>query len=899
MQEEISFGVWLRKQRRALDLSRQAFADQVGCAEVTLRRIEAGTLKPSKELASILLERLGIPEAERPQWISFARGLSSFPLSSPPASNKPLSNLPAPITTFIGREKEQSEVIRLITKHRLVTLTGPGGVGKTRLAIKVGEQVLGNYADGVWLVELAPLLDPTFVPRTAAIVIGLRDEPQRPVVDMLADYLSEKRMLIILDNCEHLLDACAQLADTLLKRCPSLKILATTREALGILGEAVYNVPSLELPNLQQLVEKFREYESVRLFEERAQLARMDFSLTIDNASAVAKICTHLDGIPLAIELAAARVNMFSTGQIAERLHESFRLLAGGNRTALPRHQTLQATIDWSYDLLSPAEKTLFCRLSMFVNGWTLEAAESICSDVIIRPETISDLLTKLISKSMVITGEVGNELRYHMLETIRQYANEKLVESGESDALRDRHLEYFLNLAETAEPHLIRPEQLDWLPVLETDYENLRFAFEWSLSKKTAELSLNLCKALWWFWRIRCYWLEGLSWLKRALAKPSQNESMNEKAARSRALATYVDLEWQLGNFEESLSPAQASLELASEVSDKKDIAIAMFHMAEALMLRGGDDDRARYMMEQSLADFQELNDIFWQAQVFGQLGSFLVRQGKLNWASILPRCLELARAAGERLMLGEALSALARFLFESNQVDAAREYAEESDQLYKQLGAGKASENSLLFAQMAWISGEYTKAGALYMEAQERFRLLGDRYTIVICQANLGMLSMEEGNLTQAQLDLQQALVLSQQLKYNPVIANCLIELSKLSYMQGDLDAFKRYIRESLALRNYFPEFQKPYILLTILTSMYSQKPEIAAQLLGVIDSYERRSDDRFRPVEQRYYARAHANIRNALSNAIFESAFAEGQKMSLDEALDLALKTVEEME
>ncbi len=208
MQEEISFGEWLRKQRRGLDLSRQAFARQIGCAEVTLRRIEAGTLKPSKELASILLEQLGIPETERPQWFSFARGLSGFPFKSIPSSNKSKSNLPAPITTFIGREKEQSEVIRLITKHRLVMLTGSGGVGKTRLAIKVGEQVLENYADGVWWIELAPILDRPLVLRTIAIAIGLRDEPQRPVIDMLSDYLREKQILIILDNCEHLLDSC-------------------------------------------------------------------------------------------------------------------------------------------------------------------------------------------------------------------------------------------------------------------------------------------------------------------------------------------------------------------------------------------------------------------------------------------------------------------------------------------------------------------------------------------------------------------------------------------------------------------------------------------------------------------------------------------------------------------
>jgi transcriptional regulator with XRE-family HTH domain len=319
MQEEIPFGVWLRKQRRALDLSRQAFANQAGCAEVTLRRIEAGTLKPSQALASILLEKLGIPETERPGWISFARGVSGFPPSVSSSTNKPHTNLPAQITSFIGREKEQADVVSLISKHRLVTLTGSGGIGKTRLSIKVGEQIIDNYTSGIWLVELAPILDPVLVPRTTAIAIGLRDEPKRPIIDMLSDFLREKNILIILDNCEQLLDSCVQLADTLLKRCPDLKILATSREVLGILGEATYRVPSLELPDLQLSLKDIRRYESARLFEERAQLARIDFSMTLENASSVAEICSRLDGVPLAIELAAARMGTFSTVQIEER----------------------------------------------------------------------------------------------------------------------------------------------------------------------------------------------------------------------------------------------------------------------------------------------------------------------------------------------------------------------------------------------------------------------------------------------------------------------------------------------------------------------------------------------------------------------------------------------------
>src|SRR5919106_4083265 len=414
MQEEISFGIWLRKQRRALDLTRQAFANHVGCAEVTLRRIEAGTLKPSKELTSIILEKLNIPEAERPQWISFARGLSGFPSQSSPSSNK--SNLPAPLTTFIGREKEQSDVVRLLRKHRLVTLTGSGGVGKTRLSIKVGEQVLGNYADGVWLVELASLSNPVLIAQTFAALFGLSAQSAIPFIDLLINFLRAKSVLLIVDNCEHLLDACAQLIDTLLKSCPHLKILATSREPLGITGEAIYLVPSLELPDLQQVIDTFRDFESVHLFEERAQLAQFDFSLTLENAASVAQICQRVDGIPLAIELAAAKVGILSTEQIAKQLDESFNVLTGGSRTALPRHQTLRASMNWSWGLLTEAEQTLMRQLSVFAGGWTLEAAQAVCGG------DVFELSNSLLKKSLIVMHqESEGERRYRFHETIRQ----------------------------------------------------------------------------------------------------------------------------------------------------------------------------------------------------------------------------------------------------------------------------------------------------------------------------------------------------------------------------------------------------------------------------------------------------------------------------------------------
>jgi non-specific serine/threonine protein kinase len=897
MQEEISFGVWLRKQRRALDLTRQAFADQVGCAEVTLRRIEAGTLKPSKELAGILLEKFGIPETERPQWISFARGLSGFPPSSSPSSNKSITNLPAPLTTFIGRKKEQAEVISLITKYRFVTLTGSGGVGKTRLSIKVGEQILSNYTDGVWLVELASILDPQLVSRTTAIVIGLRDEPQRPVIDMLSDYLREKKMLLILDNCEHLLDACANLIDTLLKHSPGLKILATSREVLDILGEATYRVPSLELPDIQQPLEELRRYESARLFEERAQLARMDFSLTIENASSVAKICSWLDGIPLAIELAAARISTLSPERIAARLQENFSLLTTGNRTALPRHQTLQAAIDWSYDLLSPAEQTVFRRLSVFVDGWTAEAAESICSDANLNYEAISDLLTQLINKSLVVVSEDREGTRYRMLETIRQYGNTKLIEARESELVRDRHLEYFLNLAETAEPYLIQPEQIEWLPVLDADYENLRLALERALLNESAELPLRLCAALGRFWVIRCYWLEGSRWLDKALAKPMQNSNGRAKTARVKSLYQYAELANQLDHLDVMKNSAELSLAFAHETSDNRDASIARFYVGYSLN-RCGDDDQARLLIEQSFADFRELNDFYWQAYCYQVLGEILETQGQIDLTERMRQDLALAQKTGERLILAEALWNNSKWLYMFNNIDEAIKCAKEVDVLFEQIGS-KQSLTSNLLAEIAWMNGAYQEARSYYLEIERRFGLLGEKNLRSIMLANLGRLAMEQGDLNQAQAYSKQALTIARELDNKDEIAMRLAELGISSYLQRNIEICRQNFRESISMVKRFNTYRpKRHILFLMLNHLEIKELVKPVHILGALDASRNEGERPITPLNMRYYNRAETHARRSLGDEGFASAFADGQKMSLDKALDLALKTVEEM-
>ncbi|MEO7838962.1 MAG: tetratricopeptide repeat protein [Anaerolineales bacterium] len=562
------------------------------------------------------------------------------------------NNLPTQLTSFVGREKELADVKKLLHDAHLLTLIGPGGTGKTRLSIQAANELLDQYPDGVWLVELAPILDPLLVPRTTAIALGLRDEPQRPVVDMLCDTLHEKKMLLILDNCEHLVDACALMADKILHAAPNVCILASSREPLGIGGEVSYRVPSLGLPDISHLppIELMDQYEAVKLFIDRATSAVPSFTVTNDNAPALAQVCHRLDGIPLAIELAAAKIRVLSVDQIAKRLDDRFRLLIGGSRTVLERHQTLRAAIDWSYNLLPPDEQSLFRRLAIFVGGWTLEAAEAVCSDpstslpeeqvaslragsVLVQSEDVLNLMEQLINKSLVIREEAGHESRYRMLETIRQYANEKLIESAESAALRDRHLKYFLNVAETAEPNLHSEEQGQWLGQLEMEHNNLRAALEWSKAEQQgAEKGLRLAGALWRFWEVRGHYAEGRAQLEAALVRSEPGRTL----AQAKALVGAGTLAWYQTDYASATTFHEAALSMQRELGDQQGIAFSLNNLG-AQALEQGEYENAANWLEESLALSRELRDRRTSGYALHNLGEVVRHQGDFERAFAL----------------------------------------------------------------------------------------------------------------------------------------------------------------------------------------------------------------------------------------------------------------------
>jgi non-specific serine/threonine protein kinase len=470
---------------------------------------------------------------------------SDVPLDATPGDEEPVvepvadglsvpGNLPLPLTSFVGRDTAIAEVTRLLSTTRLLTLTGAGGCGKSRLALRIGEEVRRAYADGAWLVELAALSDPTLLPHTVASALGVREAPGRPLLDLLTAYLRGRSLLLILDNCEHLVAACAPLAETLLRACPGLTILATSRHVLGVAGETAWRVPSLAVPDLHSPppLERLVHYEAVQLFIDRATAAQPGLQVTQQNAPAVARICHHLDGIPLAIELAAARARVFAVEQIAARLDDRFRLLTAGPRTALPRQQSLGATVDWSYALLSEPERALLRRLAVCAGGWTFEAAEVVAAGDGVQPYAVLDLLAQLVDKSLVIAEERRGAVRYRLLETIREYACDRLQAAGEAAGTRDRHRAYFLALAEEAEPQLRGAESQRFLDRLEEEHANLRVALEWALaSPDGGEAALRLSGALAWFWWLRSYHDEGWRWLERALAGAPEASAARMKA--------------------------------------------------------------------------------------------------------------------------------------------------------------------------------------------------------------------------------------------------------------------------------------------------------------------------------------------------------------------------------
>jgi predicted ATPase/class 3 adenylate cyclase len=781
--------------------------------------------------------------------------ISGLPVTFPPLKTLDAfpNNLPIQLTTFIGREKEIEEVKQELSRHRLVTLTGSGGTGKTRLSLQVAAELLETFSQGIWFVELAPLTDPGLVARTILSTIGLVEPRGKTSTDVLKEYLRDRQVLILLDNCEHLIDACAKLVNELLSVAPGVRILASSREALGVQGEVAYPVPSLALPDMKHLpvIEQLSQYEAVRLFIDRALLVAPHFVVDQDNAPSIAQICYRLDGIPLAIELAAARVKVLSVEQISARLNDRFRLLTGGSRTALPRQQTLRALIDWSYDLLTGDERLLLCRLSVFSSGWTLEAAEDVCAGDGIESYDVLEVLNQLVNKSLVALVEhtQSDETRYRMLETIRQYAQEKLLKAGGSESIHDNHLAYFVKLVKQAEPELHHANQIFWLNRLEEELDNLRVALEWARTRDV-QSGLELVTLPVFFWEIRTNIPEWQGWLAGFLENYQEPDAL-----RARGLIIHAHLLGLTNGLKKAETIARQSLDLSRAISNRYMEAYSLWGLGSNLTIQGNMEEGIP-LVEQSLAIYRSLSDPLGQAIAARWLS--LKTNDPEHSKALLLESLRLSREMGNLSGIGVCLNILADKAIRAGDFSSAVPWLEESKKLHQQLG-DQTSEAGVLenYGKISYWQGEYSQARTYYEEAIQLYKKVGILPSWV--QAHLAYTELRLGNSTKAK----------------ELFKDCVRQFQKANMETGLI-----FIVEGLA-------------------SLDTNQGHLerAARLFACADVHRARGGDLRPPIEQGSVERDLQVLHSHLDETILNRAAAEGSAMTLDQALAIALDEPDE--
>ena len=750
----------------------------------------------------------------------------------------PRHNLPSQLSTFIGREKEQGEIINLIAKNRLVTLLGVGGIGKTRLALQVGQKLLNNYLDGVWFIPLDSLSDPALVPQAVASVFDIREGPDLPATKILMNVLREKTVLLILDNCEHLLDSCAQLITTLLTNCPNLKMLATSREILNIEGEATYYVPTLYVPTYDSTaVEKLRESESIQLFAERASLALSSFQVTTENAGMIVNICRKVDGIPLAIELAAARVNILHVKEISKQLDDSFALLVSGSRGKLSRHETLQASMDWSWSLLSTSEQIFLRQLSVFAGGWTLESAQAVCEG------NALNLISALMKKSLIIVDrKPDDQTRYRFHEIVRQYVYERLVESDEEENTRNRHLKYFLQFSGQAETALQGPTQMEWYMRLNEERDNIRAALGWA-DETDVEAAMYISARLQRFWEMYDS-REGSYWLSKFLQKP---ESHVYPKARANALRAHGWILVDLQQFDVALSSAQECLELYRALGDQRGEVDGLLQLA----WESSSVPEKMTLIQQALTLAKGLGDIPRQADALWQLGWLDQDNRFIYWE----KAIALARPLGNWRGLAVGLSTIGYFLVLDGDIESAQKYLDEAVKLCQQVNMHPLPEGLLsAYGQIALLQGDFEKARTCF-QADARLGVESvNRQHYLWPRTRLGYVALHEGNFTEA----------------CDIFAETAQEFQKDKYTIGVV-----FTLEGIAG-----------------TFVAMGKPQHAARIIGWTDAARKEIDDRRPILEQADVDKTIAACLAKLGKVAFSDAYDEGQKMSLEEAVAYAL-------
>jgi non-specific serine/threonine protein kinase len=909
----------------------------VGYSEAHIGRLESNDRRPevatvsTRFVEALDLEREPLLAARLIELAKTAHAAARSEVTTPPR----LTNLPAQLTHFIGRERALDELGKLISDHRLVTLTGAGGVGKTRLACEVGSAQLENFRDGVWLVELAPVSDPAHVPTTVAATFKLSASEGRSYIDVLADHLEAKHTLLILDNCEHLIEACAGLIEHLLRRCPTLNVLATSRETLRVLGEVVYAVPSLDTPSqgdMHLTPERALGYESVRLFVDRASGSDLKFELTAGNVGAVARVCRGLDGIPLALELAAGLMRTMTVGEIVARLDEHRLLPAGGYRTSDPRHETMRRTLDWSYDLLSPHAQRLLIRLTVFVGGWTAEAAEAACAEAGVE---VLSLLDQLVHKSLVITSQRDGKTRYRLLEPIRQYADEKLRKTDEWDDMRYRHVAYFVTFAERAEVGLMGYEHGVWLKRLGEDYDNLLAALAWSRDhEQTSDAHVRMVVSLWRYWAHRREYREGATWMDGALRRSTTYPTdQRVKVLTGATISIAIS-----GDRRRAAQLAEECLALSREIGDRLGEACALV----ALAWRAGLHDPAREVQlhEESVRAFRQTDDLWMAANEIRFLAEVLLyRELDLDRAAeLIQEALDLWQKMGSTHGVCIALSNLGDVALRRGQHDQAYAYYEQSLTLATETGyleliaifleslsladrqrtlalceqrlvelreANNIKEIAVtlhIMGQMALDAGDYERAGTILEECLSLWRQMGVGTTKA---PNVAWTWIEWGHVARYQGDLGLAATRYEEGQNANRVASGIygvvwvdVYLSFVNLLQGKLTAATEHIRKSLnaCLESHDSSFVFGAFTLATMSELARARGQTRFSVLCAGAAAVLMPDKvrvRLRPIDRLDYERVIAAARAQLDDPEFATAWAEGASMTMVQAVEYALE------
>jgi predicted ATPase/class 3 adenylate cyclase/Tfp pilus assembly protein PilF len=834
------------------------YGEQILLSEAARTMAEAA-LPPGCDLLDLGAHRLR--DLLQPEHIYQLRGpglVADFPPLK--SLDRHLHNLPAQPTALLGRETEVAAARALLEQEgaRVVTLTGPGGTGKTRLGLQVGAELLEAYADGIWYVPLAAIADPDLVVPAIAQPLGVREVASEPLLTTLEEYLLKKHALLLLDNFEQV-TAAAPAVSALLAACPKVQVLVTSREPLRITGERELPVPPLSLPTERQVrgvpPSALIEYPAIRLFVERAQAVKPDFTLTEANAADVAAICRRLDGLPLAIELAAARVRVLPPGQLLTRLDKRLKVLTGGNRDLPARQQTLRAAIEWSHDLLDPDEQALFARLAVFSGGCTLEAAEAVCGGSGDLALDVLDGLDSLTQKSLLRPEDVADgEPRFTMLETIREYGLERLDATDDAETVRRAHADYFLTLAETAEPQLTSSDQVAWLNRLGAEHDNFRSALGWLEQGDASETRLRIVAALWRFWWMRGHLTEGRGWLERALAKADTLPP----AVLAQALSGAGILAESQGDYDQAITLHETALGLWRQVGDRLGIAASLTNLGIIQRIYG-DYERSSALHEQALSLWREIDDEGGISSSLHELGWLALNRGDYDEAeNLLTQSLEMSRRFGEPSALGTVLETL---------------------------------------GILAFYMEDYDRAANLYRESMDLWRELNDSRMIAHALANIGEAKHHQGDLDGAETLYQESLALFRELGERRGTAFALFQLGRLALMRNDANEAVARFMESLALRQQIGE--KPAVIETLEglagTACARDQPSHGVRLFAAAEALRLAIDAplaaSYSEERERYLALA----RQSLGDTLFAREWTQGEMLSLDQAIAEAMAGV----